>query len=342
MKALVTGGAGFIGRWVIKRLLDTGSEVLVLDDLSNGRKENLAEFENKRGYLGLVKGDIKDRSLLAKLFSETVWDSVFHLGASIHVQRSIDEPETTFRNDVNGTFSVLEACRERYFKLNGLSIETKRFHLEEVRAKLRDFRPRLAVMSTCMVYAPALSEEGIDEAHPVCPASPYAASKIAADNLALSYFHSYQMPVTVVRPFNTYGPFQKSNLEGGVISIFLKRDIQRQPLQVKGDGCQTRDLLFVEDCAEFVVRASECPEAEGQIINAGTGRDVQIRNLATMSVTNGNQIEYIVHDHPQAEIPKLLCNPKKATRLLGWESATSLEEGLHKTREWLKDNRWAW
>src|SRR5205823_8634378 len=158
----------------------------------------------------------------------TTWDRVFHLGASIHVQRSLDDPEVTYRNDVEGTFAVLEACRARYFRLNGLRVEEKQFHLDEVRERLADRRPRLVVMSTCMVYARADGPTGIDEQHALRPASPYAASKIAADNLALSYSHAYRMPVTVVRPFNTYGPFQKSNSEGVVVSIFLKRDISGQ------------------------------------------------------------------------------------------------------------------
>lgn len=342
MKALITGGAGFIGRWVVKHLLDKGHEVLALDDLSNGRRENVAEFEGRQEYRGLVAGDLKDRQLLEQLFSETVWDMVFHLGASIHVQRSIDDPEVTFRNDADGTFAVLEACRKQYLGLNGLDISSKEFILDEVADKLTDRRPRLAVMSTCMVYAPASDGGGITEEHPLRPASPYAASKIAADSLALSYSYAYRMPVTVVRPFNTYGPFQKSNLEGGVVSIFLKRDIEREPLLVKGDGRQTRDLLYVEDCAEFVVRAAENPAAEGEVINAGTGRDVAVKDLAGMIVSDGNSIQHVAHDHPQAEIMRLLCDPGKARRLLGWQPRTSLEAGLARTRSWLRDNRWAW
>lgn len=342
MKALVTGGAGFIGRWVVKKLLDEGHEVMAFDDLSNGRRENVAEFEGAAGYLGLIAGDLKDRLLLEQLFSETTWDCIFHLGASIHVQGSIDEPEVTFRNDVEGTFKILEACRQQYFRLNGLDVKAKRFHLDEVKEQLTDRRPRVAVMSTCMVYAPAAGEAGISEDHPLRPASPYAASKIAADNLALSYFHAYQMPVTVVRPFNTYGPFQKSNTEGGVVSIFLKRDIEGEPLLVKGNGQQTRDLLYVEDCADFVLRAAQTDAAEGDVINAGTGRDIAIGKLAQLITAEGNAIEYVPHDHPQAEIPKLLCNPGKANALLNWRPATPLEEGLSRTRKWLQDNRWAW
>lgn len=342
MKILVTGGAGFIGRWVVKQLLEKGEEVLALDDLSNGRRENVREFADKPNFLGLVEGDIKDRALLKKLFSETVWDKVFHLGASIHVQASIDKPEITFQNDAVGTFEVLEACREQFFRLNNLDINAPQFLLNEVEEKLTDRRPRIVCMSTCMVFSLADGENGIDENHPLRPASPYAASKIASDNLALSYHFSYKMPVTVVRPFNTYGPYQKSNSEGGVVSIFLKRDLNNEPLLVKGEGTQTRDLLFVRDCADFVIRASEVEAAEGHVINAGTGRDISINELAEAVVSPNNEIKHVAHDHPQAEIPKLLCNPAKAKEILGWQPRTSLEQGLQETREWLAENKWAW
>jgi nucleoside-diphosphate-sugar epimerase len=342
MKILVTGGAGFIGRWVVKQLLAAGNDVLALDDLSNGRRENIAEFEGNKNFLGLVEGDLKDRELLKRLFAENTWDKVFHLGASINVQDSIDRPEITFQNDTVGTFAVLEACREQFLRLNNLDINAPQFLLSEVEDKLTVRSPRVVMMSTCMVFSLASGENGIDENHPLRPASPYAASKIAADNLALSYFHAYKMPVTVVRPFNTYGPFQKSNSEGGVVSIFLKRDLNNEPLLVKGEGTQTRDLLFVRDCADFVIRASEVEAAEGHVINAGTGRDISVNDLAEAVVSQGNEIRHIPHDHPQAEIPRLLCNPAKAREVLGWQPRVSLEEGLQETRAWLAENKWAW
>ncbi len=343
MKILVTGGAGFIGRWIVKQLLQQPeNEVLVLDDLSNGRKENLEEFKDNTNFLGLIEGDLKTRTLLKKIFSEHAFDKVFHLGASINVQDSIDNPEVTFQNDAVGTFEILERCREQFMTLNGLDFNAEQFLLEDVENQLNIRKPRVVMMSTCMVFQLASDENGIDENHPLRPASPYAASKIAADNLALSYHHAYKIPVTVVRPFNTYGPFQKSNSEGGVVSIFLKRDLESKPLFIKGDGTQTRDLLFVRDCADFVISASEVEEAEGKIINAGTGRDISINDLADAVVSGGNEVKHVPHDHPQAEIPRLLCNPAMAKRVLGWEPKVSLERGLDETREWLADNKWAW
>ncbi|MBL9037520.1 MAG: GDP-mannose 4,6-dehydratase [Archangium sp.] len=341
MKCLVTGGAGFIGRWVVERLLREKHEVLALDDFSNGRKENLSGFEGRPGFLGLVQGDLTRADVLDPLFAREPWDVVLHLGASIHVQKSIDDPEPTFRNDALGTFRVLEACRRQYFARNGLDFDAKHFDFDRDVPRLKLRGPRVAVMSTCMVYDLA-GGAAIRETHPYRPASPYAAAKIGADMLALSYFHAYRMPVTVVRPFNTYGPFQKSNSEGGVVSIFLKRDLAKEPLLVKGSGEQTRDLLYVEDCAEFVVKAALAEAVEGRIVNAGTGRDVSVNQLAALCCSPGNRVDRVAHDHPQAEIMKLCCDASLAKSLLGWEPRTTLEEGISRTRTWLADNRWAW
>jgi UDP-glucose 4-epimerase len=341
LKALVTGGAGFIGRWVVKALLDQGHEVLSIDDYSNGRTENVREFEGRSGFLGATRGDIKDPSCLRDLFARGPWDLVFHLAASIHVQKSIDDPEPTFRNDAEGTFRVLQAARAQYFLLNGLDPSERRFDFGREVPKLVDRRPRVTCMSTCMVYDLA-GNEPIRETHSYRPASPYAAAKIASDMLALSYFHSYRLPVVVVRPFNTYGPFQKANSEGGVVSVFLKRDLSRQPLLVKGSGEQTRDLLYVEDCAEFVTTAGFASRAEGQILNAGTSSDLKIKDLARLCCTGGNSIEHVVHDHPQAEIMRLRADASKAMENLGWRPRTTLEAGLAKTRAWLDANPWSW
>lgn len=307
MKILVTGGAGFIGRWVVKRLLEDGHRVMAFDDLSNGQMVNIKEFLNLPSF-SFIKGDIKDRNALSELFQED-FDLVYHLAASINVQDSIDEPRTTFDNDVLGTFNVLEECREKNIKM--------------------------VFMSTCMVYSRSSEAGGITEEHPVKPASPYAASKLSGEALTLSYYYAYGLPTVVVRPFNTYGPFQKSSGEGGVVAIFIQRDLEGQDLQIYGDGTQTRDLLFVEDCADFVIKAGMDSRADGQVLNAGLGRDVSINELAELICEDAARIKHIPHIHPQSEIQKLLCNYDKAGELLGWEPRVSLEEGLRRTREWL-------
>ena len=200
-----------------------------------------------------------------------------------------------------------------------------------------DFMPGFFVIlvSTCMVYDTALTSGKISEEHPVKPASPYAGSKLAAEELALSYHYGFDLPVVITRPFNTYGPFQKTNMEGGVVSIFAQRYLEGKDLKVFGDGKQTRDLLYVEDCADFILQSAFSNNAVGEVINAGSGKDITINDLAYLICKDQNRIEYVPHHHPQSEIQKLLCDYSKAKRLLGWEPKFSLEEGIERLKEWM-------
>ena len=309
MRALVTGGAGFIGRWVVRSLLEQGGEVYVLDDLSNGLKENLEEFSADKNFKDFVIGDIKNERLLEDLFARKI-DLCLHLAAKINVQDSIDNPRDTFNNDVLGTFNLLELARKRGVKF--------------------------VFISTCMVYDQAKAKEAIDEEYPTKPASPYAGSKLAGENLALSYYYAYNLPVVILRPFNTYGPFQKSTGEGGVVSIFIKASLEGRKLNIFGDGSQSRDLLYVEDCANFILKTALSSKVNGQILNAGFGRDITINELAQLIADDKEQIAHIRHPHPQSEIPKLLCDFSKAKRGLNWEPKVSLEEGIKRTKEWMK------
>lgn len=311
LNILVTGGAGFIGRWLVKKLLLDNHNVWVLDNLSNGSKVNIEEFSNNINLKEFIEGDIKDKALLSDLFKNK-FDICYHLAASINVQDSIDEPKDTFGNDVIGTFNVLEECRK--------------------------YNTKMVFMSTCMVYDMADSKEGITEKHLTKPASPYAGSKLAGENMVLSYWYAYRLPVVVIRPFNTYGPFQKSSGEGGVVAIFLKRELEGLPFNIYGDGTQTRDLLFVEDCANFISLAGYSNSVDGQIVNAGLGKDISINDLAFLICKDKNKIKHVEHIHPQSEIQKLLCDYSKANKLLGWTPNVSLEEGIEKTKKWIGDN----
>lgn len=310
MKVLVTGGAGFIGRWVAGNLLGRGIDVVVLDNYSNSSRRNIEEFAASPRLREVIEGDIKDVALLRQVF-RAGFDACVHLAAQINVQSSIDNPERTFANDVVGTFNLLERAREAKCKF--------------------------IFVSSCMVYDRADGAQGISETHPVKPASPYAASKLSGEHLALSYYHAYGLPVVVLRPFNTYGPFQKSTGEGGVIAVFIERKLKRQVLQVYGDGTQTRDFLFASDCAEFIAQALMSEKAVGQVINAGSGRDIPVNELARLIESNKTQIRNVPHIHPQSEIPRLLCDISRAKSLLGWSPKVSLREGIAVTERWLRE-----
>jgi len=306
MGILVTGGAGFIGRWVVKELLSKEQGVVALDNLSNGSVENIKEFKKNPNFT-FIRGDILDQRKLGAVFKRGI-DTCIHLAAQINVQESIDHPERAFKNNVVGTYNVLDECRKRDAKL--------------------------VLVGTCMVYDMAVSKP-INERHPLKPASPYASSKLAGEELALSYFHAYGLPAVVTRPFNTYGPFQKSNTEGGVVSIFIKRNLEGKPLLIFGDGKQTRDLLYVEDCANFIVRATFSKGAVGEVINAGSGKDISINDLALMICKDKSRIKHVSHPHPRSEIRRLVCDYSKAKKILGWRPKTSLEEGIKRTTQWL-------
>lgn len=331
MNVLVTGGAGFIGRWTVKRLLEDDNAVTVLDNLSNGSHQNIEEFSNNKKF-SFIEGDIKDKEVLKKVFKEK-FDIIFHLAASINVQDSIDDPETTFFNDTVGTFNILQCAKQQMFGADG-RMEGNRW----INSNAEETHPcKVVFMSTCMVYDRS-DDSGIDESHPVKPVSPYGGSKIAAENMVLSYYHAYGLPTVVIRPFNTYGPFQKSGGEGGVVSIFIKSALEGNTINIYGSGEQTRDLLYVKDCAEFIVQCGYNDNADGEIVNAGTGTDVTINELAEMISKGRAGIKHIKHIHPQSEIMKLKCNFSKAERLLGWKPEYDLKRGIEETEKWIKEN----
>ena len=307
---VVTGAGGFIGRWVVHELLERGFTVHGMDDLRNGSQRNIAAFDTEDAF-EFTTGSVTIRDDVEAVLTEEV-DFCIHLAAEIDVQESLDDPDSHFETNIVGTKHILESCRENEIALG--------------------------LVGTCMVYDMVESETGIDESHPVKPASPYAGSKLAAENLAESYYHGYGLPVTIMRPFNTYGPFQKTGMAGGVVSIFTSRDIAGKPLAIYGDGTQTRDLLYVTDCAEFIVEATLSDETTGEILNAGTGTDISINELAELIASEDTEIEHVEHHHPQSEVEKLLCDPTKARSMIDWEPTVSLAEGVSRLREWLKSH----
>lgn len=313
MVILVTGGAGFIGRAVVKKLLLKGRKIVVIDNLINGKKENLAEFLDNPNFLEFLIVDVRNKKNIEDLFLKYKFKIIIHLAAQINVQESLDFPEKAFENNVIGTYNILDAAR--------------------------NFNTKVILIGTCMVYDLADISKPISENHRLKPASPYAGSKLAAEELTLSYHYGFNLPVVILRPFNVYGPFQKTNMEGGVVSIFINRKINNEKLKIFGDGTQTRDLLYVDDCADFIFKASEYNNCVGEIINAGTGKDISINDLALEIVGDKTRIKHVPHHHPQSEIMKLVCDYSKAKKILNWEPQISLKEGISKLETWMKDSR---
>lgn len=305
MNILVTGGAGFIGRWVVKQLIS--EDVLVFDDLSRGSLDNLKEFGDYH-RIKICKGDIRNKNLLEKLFKKNSFDICIHLAALVSVQHSIENPYEVYEVNSTGTMNLLEECRRRDV--------------------------RLVYLSTCMVYDSARNEKSINEAHLTKPRSPYAASKLAAEELVLGYHGAYGLSSIILRPFNVYGSFQRSYAEGGVISVFLRRALGGKPLEIFGSGRQTRDFMYAEDCADFIVMAARS-QISGEIINGGSGKDISITQLANLIAGDPSRVTHQPHPHPQSEIMKLVCDYAKATKLLGWKPKTPLSEGIEKTKRWI-------
>ncbi len=277
-----------------------------------GSENNILEFKKEPRLKNFFKEDILNKEFLSKIFSENKFDICIHLAAQINVQESIDNPDKSFNINLIGTQNLLNECREH--------------------------KTKIVIVSTCMVYDTANADKSIDENFPIKPASPYAGSKLSAEYMALSFYYAYKLPVVILRPFNTYGPFQKSNMEGGVVSIFIKNMLEGKNLKIFGTGKQTRDLLYVEDCAEFIVKSSFSENAIGEVFNAGLDQDISIENLAKMIVKDEKYIEHVKHHHPQSEIMKLECDSSKAKKILNWEPKISLKDGIKKLEQWMKTN----
>lgn len=309
VKILITGGAGFMGRWVAKNFIEKGHKVWILDNFSNCTENNIEEFRNKLG--GFIKGDIKNKLLLSKLFKNN-FETCVHLAAAINVQESINNPKKCFDNNVIGTFNLLEECKK--------------------------YNTKMVFISSALIYETAKDGQAIREDHPLNPSCPYTASKICGENLVISYYRTYNLPIIILRPFSIYGPWQKSDSEGGVMSIFISSKLKCKPLEVFGNGQQGRDFFYVEDCAEFIVRASFSPKAIGEVINAGYGQEIKIKELAERIAASKVKIKFVKHHHQHAEIISMRADSSKAKRILDWEPRISFEEGVNKLTEWLKNS----
>lgn len=310
-KVLVTGAGGFIGSHLVERLLQEETLVRALVRYNSSSSWGwLHEIpEELRSNLEVVFGDIRDAERMAELVQGC--EVIFHLAALISIPYSYQAPESFVDTNVCGTLNVLMAARRH----GGL---------------------RVIHTSTSEVYGTPETVP-ITESHPLRAQSPYAASKIAADKLAESFYHAYGLPVTVLRPFNTYGPRQSARAVLPTILTQLLSD--RHEIHL-GALWPRRDLTFMLDTVAGFISAAEIDEAIGRTVQLGTGQDISVGDLAelTMKVL-GLRAEVVCEQErlrpANSEIERLVSDASFALQLLGWRPTVSLEDGILRTAEWL-------
>ncbi|MBI2789356.1 MAG: SDR family oxidoreductase [Elusimicrobia bacterium] len=293
-KALVTGGAGFIGSHLVDRLLADGHEVVVLDNFSTGRPQNLAH-QKDNPLLTLIQADVCENERIAPHFQGVDW--VFHLAALADIVPSIERPTDYFRANVVGTQSVLEAAR---------AAAVKRF-----------------------IYAASSSCYGIPDAYPtpetaeIRPQYPYAMTKRLGEELALHWAQVYGMPVVSTRFFNVYGPRSRtSGTYGAVFGVFLAQKINGKPFTVVGDGAQTRDFTFVTDVAAALVKAAGS-SVTGEIFNVGSGSTYSVNRLVELL---GGPVVHLPKRPGEPDCT--FADISKIGKALGWKPRMTIEEGV--------------
>lgn len=295
MKAIVTGGCGFIGSHLVDLLLDKGAEVTVIDNLSTGRLQNL-EHQKEHPRLRVHIADIGDYEAIEGVFDGV--DRVYHIAALADIVPSIQQPMNYHRSNVHGTLNVLEASRKHGIKR--------------------------------LVYAASSSCFGIPDAYPtpedapIQPEYPYALTKWLGEEYVMHWHKIYNMACTSLRFFNVYGPRSRtSGTYGAVFGVFLAQKLAGKPYTVVGDGNQSRDFTFVTDIVEAVYLASEKDEAIGEVMNVGSSNHYSINRLVELL---GGEKTHIPKRPGEPDVT--FADTTKIKRILGWEARYSFEEGV--------------
>ena len=301
MRTLVTGGAGFIGSHLVDALVEKGHEVTVLDNLTTGKLENIAHHIEK-GNITFIKGDIQNTRILNKALKNV--DAVMHLAALISVEESIKKPLLYHQVNVTGTLKLLKTAAINKVK-------------------------HIIFASSAAVYGEPI-ELPIKESHPLNPLSPYAATKIAAENYLKTYNHIHGITTTILRIFNAYGPRQTISQYAGVITKFINNALTGKPLIIYGDGTQTRDFIYVKDVAKAFIAAFEAKRSG--TYNIATGKPTTINQLAQLIKQLTKSPSSIIHTKPRkGDIKHSHADTTKAQQELEFKAKTSLKEGLKQT-----------
>jgi dTDP-glucose 4,6-dehydratase len=309
---LVTGAGGFIGSHLTERFATLGARTRALVRYNSAGSWGWLDASPVKDDIEVILGDIRDRDSLQRAVEGV--EVIFHLAALIAIPYSYHAPLSYIRTNIEGTANVLQAAISNNV---GLVVQT----------------------STSEVYGTAQTVP-ISEEHPLQGQSPYSASKIGADKIAESFNRSFGLPIVTVRPFNTYGPRQSAR---AIIPTIISQAFTQDTIKL-GNLDPTRDLNFVADTVEGFVLAASKPEANGQIINLGTGQEISIGDLAATILRLMNKDLPIVAEDARlrpgkSEVERLCADSTKARTLLGWTPQHTLEEGLEQTIAWIQEHQ---
>jgi len=310
--ALVTGGAGFIGSHLVERLLVDGGRVRVLDNFSTGARANLGFAPRFRRQLEVIRGDVRNLSVVLRAARGA--RVIFHQAAMRSVPRSVKDPLGANDNNVTGTLHVLEAAR---------------------RCRV----PRVVYASSSSVYGerPELPKR---EDQPTAPLSPYAASKAAGEHYAVVWTRLYGVETAGLRYFNVFGPRQDPKSEyAAVLPRFILWGLRGRPLEVHGDGTQSRDFTYIDNVVEANLLAAKAPGAPGEVFNVGCGNRVSLLEIiARLEAVLGRRLERTHAPSRPGDVPHTLADVSKAKRLLGYSPLVDFDEGFRRTVEYFRSS----
>ena len=312
-KILITGACGFIGSHLAEMCIESGLDVVAFDRYNSNNHKGWLERSEKRDEIEVILGDIRDFDSVTNAMAGC--DAVFHLAALIGIPYSYVSPLAYIRTNIEGTYNVLQAARDK-------AVE------------------QIIVTSTSEVYGSA-QYSPIDEMHPLVGQSPYAATKIAADQLALSYFRSFDSPVKIVRPFNTYGPRQSARAI--IPTVIAQCKAEMTELQL-GNLSPTRDLTYVKDTCRAFLEIYHSKLCFGQVVNVGMKSEISVGELATKIAKLMQADIEIAEDTrrvrpPKSEVDRLVCDNERLSTISNWCPAYDLTGGLTETIEWFNGRR---
>ena len=311
-KVLVTGAGGFIGSHLTEALIKQGHQVTAFVRYNSQNNYGWLEYSKCKDNVKIIRGDIRDYDSVYNALLGC--DTIFHLAALITIPYSYISPLAYIKTNIEGTYNILQSARE-------LNLEN------------------ILITSTSETYGTA-QYVPIDETHPIVGQSPYSASKIGADQLAISYFKSFDLPVKIIRPFNTYGPQQSAR---AIIPTVITQLVNNK-IEIKlGNLHPTRDLTYVKDTVSGMIEIAKSEKLFGEITNIGTNTEISISDLINL-ISNIMDIQIKIKSEEKrirpekSEVKRLICDNSKILKSTNWVPIYDLKNGLIETIQWLKSN----